>query len=112
MARYRIYYLKEPQRQNFRNSPPAAEPPQLKRKDYEPGGDIEASSPYAAWKQMQSELQEGVERRPISVGDALEADSGILLVCKYVGFEEARWWTPPPASANLIFADPAPGPLT
>ena len=89
MPRYRIYYLKESQRPHFRNGPPAPGPLKLKMKDYQPGGAIEAATPYAAWKQLRE--QEG-EAAPIQVGDVLEADTGALLVCKYVGFEPAEWF--------------------
>ena len=98
MARYRIYYLKDSHRPQFRHAPPSPGPVKLKMRDYQPGGEIEASSPYAAWKQTREEQG---ERRPIEVGDALETDTGALLVCKFVGFEEAQWWLPeaPPPPA-------------
>ena len=91
MPCYRIHYLKESQRQHFRNAAPASDPLKLKPKDYQPGGEIEATSPYAAWKQMR---EAGGDQRPIDIGDALEADTGALFVCKYVGFEEAQWLVP------------------
>ena len=95
MLRYRIYYLKESQRQHFRYAPPAEPGPvKLKMKDYQPDGEIEASSPYAAWKKMRDEAGQEDGRRPIDIGDALETDTGALLVCKYVGFEEAQWLLP------------------
>jgi hypothetical protein len=90
MARYRIYYLKESQRMHFRSAPPAPGPLKLKRKDYEEGGQVEAPTPYVAWK----ELREIGEPRPIEVGDALELDTGALLVCRWQGFEEASWYLP------------------
>ena len=31
------------------------------------------------------------------VGDVLETESGQLRICKYVGFEDARWFVPEPA---------------
>ncbi len=92
--RYRIHYLRESQRQHFRNVAPAAGPVKLKPKDHQPGGEVEATSPYAVWKQMRE--QPG-DQRPIEVGDALETETGALLVCKYVGFEEAQWFVPEPA---------------
>ena len=95
MPRYRIYYLKESQRPHARHAAPAPGPHKLKLKDYQEGGQIEASSPYAAWKQMQA----GEDRRPLEVGDALETDTGSLLVCRYVGFEEALWYLPEPPAA-------------
>jgi hypothetical protein len=100
MPRYRIHHLKESQRQHFRQAPPGASPLQLKRKDYQPGGEIEAPSPYAAWKQtLAAEATQEADCPPIGVGDALETDTGALLVCKYVGFEEAQWFVPEPAAA-------------
>lgn len=91
MPRYRIHYLKESQRRHFQRAGPVPGPLKLKMKDYEPDGEIEAISPYAAWKQM----REGQgEQRPIGIGDALETDTGMLLVCKYAGFEEAQWLLP------------------
>ncbi len=92
MPRYRIHYLKDSPRQHFRSAPPVAGPLQLKLKDYQEGGEIEASSPYAAWKH----LKETADRRPLEVGDALETDTGALYVCRWAGFEEARWYFPEP----------------
>ncbi|HYM09135.1 MAG TPA: hypothetical protein VEU62_00310 [Bryobacterales bacterium] len=107
MPRYRIHYLKESQRQHFRQAPPGAVPLQLKRNHYEPGGEIEAASPYAAWKQMlEADASPAPERRPIGVGDALENETGALQVCKYVGFEEAQWFVPEPAAVPAESASP------
>ena len=111
MPRYRIYHLKESQRQHFRNATPASGPEgaplKLKPKDYQPGGEIEASSPYAAWKQMR---EAGDEQRPIDIGDALETDTGALLVCKYVGFEEAQWFVPETPDTAQAATPNAPAP--
>lgn len=46
---------------------------------------MEASGVYAAW----AALKGGPNR--LEVGDVLESDRGELFLCKYVGFEEARW---------------------
>ena len=105
MPRYRIYYLKESQRVHFRNGPPAPGPVKLKMKDYAPAETMEAETPYAAWKQ--SREPEG-EAPPIQVGDALEADTGALLVCKFVGFEPAEWFVPEPPPAAAA-SEPAAG---
>jgi hypothetical protein len=102
MPRYRIYYLKESQRQHFRNAPPAPGPLKIKLKDYQEGGEIEAASPYAAWKQIQ-----GTEDRPlIGVGDVLETDTGALYVCRWAGFEEAQWRLPEEPAAMTAPAGP------
>ena len=95
MPRYRIYYLKDSQRQHFRHLPPGnsqAGPLPVKLKDYQEGGEIEATSPYTAWKQLKG----SEDRRPLEVGDVLEIDTGALLVCRWVGFEDARWHVPEP----------------
>jgi hypothetical protein len=34
--------------------------------------------------------------RPLGVGDILETSAGDLRICKYVGFEVARWFVPEP----------------
>lgn len=60
----------------------------MKPKDYEALGDIEAENEYAAWA-----LLRGSET-PLRVGDLLELATGQLRICKYVGFEEARWFVP------------------
>lgn len=88
MPHYRIYRLKESQRRHFRDGPPAPGPHELKRRDYEAGDEVEAPSPYDVWQQARA-------GQAIEVGDALETDTGALVVCRYVGFEEARWWSPP-----------------
>ena len=106
MPRYRIYHLREAQRQHFRQAPPAPGPLKLKLKDYQPGGEIEATSPYTAWKQLHGNPG---ELQPIGIGDARETDTGTLLLCRYAGFEEAEWFvpeavSPPPARE----AEPSP----
>ncbi len=103
MARFRIYYLRESRRQAFRDAVPAAGPLELKKRDYESDGEIEAETPYAAWQQWRT------QSRPIAVGDVLEAESGTLFVCRYVGFEEARWYQPPAPELQPAAPDaPAP----
>ena len=65
----------------------------VKMKDYEPLGEVEAATPYSAWKIL------GAENRAVQPGDVLEilnADGvpGDLLVVKYIGFEPAKWYVP------------------
>ncbi len=107
MPRYRIHYLRDSQRQHFRQAPPHPGPLKLKRRDYQEGGEIEASSPYTAWKQLQ---QDRGARPPITVGDALETEAGALLLCRYVGFEEAEWFVPETVSAAPLPESPEPSP--
>ena len=68
----------------------------MKPKDYEPAGEIEAENEYAAWAGLRD------SDTPLLVGDVLEMPGGALRICKYVGFDEARWLIlePPPAAPD------------
>jgi hypothetical protein len=103
MPSYRIYRLRESERQRFRFAPHSSGATQVKRKDYEPAGEVEASSAYAAWQSLRQTDQ------PLEVGDILELSPDALRICKYVGFEEARWVLPE-VKSGLEGAPPASGP--
>jgi len=97
MPRYRIFRLQPERRTAFQEKPPKAPPYRLKPAHYEPAGEIEAPSPYAAWKALQEgdeeqeQEAEGDAPRPLSVGDALESGDSGLLVCNFWGFDRAQW---------------------
>jgi len=80
--------MKENPRQQFRWAPHVSGAANVKPKDYEAAGEIEAENEYAAWA-----LLRGSET-PLLVGDLLEPATGQIRICKYVGFEEARWVVP------------------
>ena len=101
MPNYRIYRMKETPRQHFRWAPHVSGAANVKRRDYEESGQIEAANEYAAWEQMKS------AERPLDVGDLLEIDSGDLRICKYIGFEAAAWVLPPVEPAPTAAMDPA-----
>lgn len=88
MPVYRIYRAKESQQQQFRWAPHTTGATQVKRKDYEEAGQVEAPSVYAAWTGLQE------SGSPLRVGDVLALEDGQLRICKYVGFEEAGWMVP------------------
>src|ERR1700730_17040956 len=89
MAAYRIYRMKEQASQQFRWAPHVSGATQVKRKDYDEGAaTTEAANEYAAW-QVLRDLD-----TPLRVGDLLEAASGELRICKYVGFDAAQWIVP------------------
>lgn len=101
--------MKDAPRQQFRWAPHVSGAASVKMKDYEPAGEVEAESEYAAWAGLRQ------SERPLEVGDILEilssdgTPTGGLRICKYVGFEEARWFVPEqPAPA----AAPEPVPQT
>ena len=111
MARYRIHRMKDTPRESFRWAAHTSGLAVVKQKDYEPGEEVEADTPYAAWKRLQS------ENRDLRPGDMLETcrhaapgelAPGPLLILKYIGFEPADWYIPPakldgnPSSAPSI----------
>jgi hypothetical protein len=92
MPVFRIHRIRDHAFQQFRWAAHTAGTASLKGKDYEPGGEIEAASAYAAWTALRE------SGTPLRVGDVLEAPSGELRIFKYIGFEEARWFVPEPHS--------------
>jgi hypothetical protein len=88
MQVFHIFRMKDTPRQHFRWAPHTSGVTMLKPKDFEPAGEVEASTAYAAWHLLQSSEQ------PLQVGDLLESAAGELRIYKYVGFEEAKWVLP------------------
>ena len=95
--------MKEAPRQHFRWAPHVSGAANVKRKDYEESGSIEAANEYAAWEQFRA------SERPLEVGDLLETDSGELRICKYIGFETAAWILPVADQPQETAAAPAIG---
>ena len=100
MPVFRIYRMKDSPRQQFRWAPHVSGAATIKRKDYDEGGQIEATNDYDAWRLLRDSDE------PLAVGDLLETESGELRICKYVGFEAAQWFVPEPKPAPEA---PAPG---
>jgi len=88
MPVFRIHRMKDAPRQQFRWAPHVSGTANVKPKDYEPADTIEAENEYAAWAMLRN------AQAPLSVGDILETPSCELRICKYVGFEAARWFIP------------------
>ena len=84
---YQIHRLKAHLRQNFRFAPHVSGVTNVKPRDFEAAGTVEATSPYAAFFAMKDSEQ------PLEVGDILESN-GSLRILKFVGFEEAQWVLP------------------
>lgn len=100
MPVYQIHRLKDAPRQQFRWAPHTPGVTIVKPKDYDKGAAEEASSPYAVWLALRESEQ------ALGIGDLLELESGELHICKYIGFEEARWYVPEPSnSANPVAAE-------
>jgi hypothetical protein len=92
--------MKDAARQQFRWAPHVSGAANIKPKDFEPSIEVEAENEYAAWAMLRE------SESALAVGDVLENAGGQLRICKYVGFEDARWFIPTPAP------DPVPGPVT
>lgn len=87
MAVYRIHRMKDHVRQSFRYAPHTSGVMMIKPRDFEDAGEVEAANVYDAWMNLRGTA------RALDIGDVLESSGG-LSVCKYVGFEEARWVAP------------------
>jgi hypothetical protein len=88
MAIYRIFRMKDQARLSFRSAPHTSGETAVKLKDYLEAGSIEADSPYAAWESLRA------SERPLEVGDILENELGGIQICKYIGFDAAKWIIP------------------
>src|SRR5947209_727284 len=88
MPEYRVFRLKENLRQQFRAAPHLSGVTTVKPKDYEESVTVDADTPYAAWHSMRG------TGRELAVGDVLSNGATELLILKYIGFEEARWFVP------------------
>ena len=99
MPNYQIHRLKELPRQQFRWAPHTPGVTVVKLKDYEPGSIVEAASPYALWLSLRE------TENALAVGDLIESvgelSNGELRILKYIGFEEARWYVPEPATRSV-----------
>ena len=96
MPCFQIHRLREDKRQQFRWTPHTGGATAARPKDYEKDtAPVEASSAYAAWLALRG------SERPLAVGDILEDEGGALRICKYTGFEEARWVVPEPAPVTI-----------
>jgi hypothetical protein len=100
MPLFKIHRLRDSQLQQFRWAPHTAGTCQVKPRDYNEAGQIEASGVYAAWTALRDSEQ------PLRIGDILEDEKGALRVCKYVGLEEAQWAVP-----EVQAPEAAPGPV-
>ena len=88
MPVFRIHRMKDTPRQQFRWAPHTCGVSSLKPRDYDAAGDVSALSYYDAWMGLRG------SESALDVGDVLESETGELRICKYVGFEEARWVLP------------------
>ena len=88
MPTFRIHRMKDNPRQSFRWSPHTSGVTNIKPRDFEPAGEIQAANLYDAWMSLRG------TKDSLDIGDVLESETGETRICKYVGFKEARWVFP------------------
>jgi|SRR5579871_1250353 len=95
MVSFRIYRMRPHVRLSFRWAPHVAGMATVKQRDYQPDGEFQAPNEYALWAELKN------SDRALQVGDLLEADNA-LKICKFVGFENAKWAETEPAVASSV----------
>lgn len=94
MALFRIYRMRPHVKQSFRWAPHVTGLATVKPRDYLPGEEVEAPNEYALWAGMKT------SECPLEIGDLVESGNA-LKICKFVGFESAKWAeTEVPAAAS------------
>lgn len=88
MPVYRIFRMKDHERQRFRWAPHTSGSTLVKPRDFEEQGSVEAVNVYTAWADLKD------TENPLDIGDILVAPNDELRILKYVGFEEAAWVIP------------------
>lgn len=97
---YRVHRIKTAPLEHFRWAPHTGGTAIIRAKDYDPGVEIEASSPYDAWKRL---AEESESLRPGDLLEALHAGPGpTLQIAKYIGFEPAQWYVPEQKPENMV----------
>jgi len=91
MPVFKIHRLRDYAQEHFRWAAHTSGATEVRPKDYHLAGQVEALNAYSAWTNLRE------TGTPLRVGDVLELENGELRICKYVGFEEARWVQPEPA---------------
>ena len=84
MASFRVYRMRPHVKINFRWAPHVTGLATVKPRDYQPDREFEAPNEYALWAELRKSEQ------PLEVGDLVESTGG-LKICKFVGFEFAKW---------------------
>lgn len=93
MPSFRIHRIKDAPSESFRWAAHTGGLAVVKLKDYEGNGEVEAQTPYAAWKRL------AADGRALRPGDVLEMQGSTqpqLYIYKYIGFEPAQWFVPEP----------------
>jgi hypothetical protein len=106
MASFRVYRMRPHVKQYFRWAPHVSGLATVKARDYQPGGEFEAANEYALWAALRNSDQ------ALEVGDLVElgGGGGVLKICKFVGFESAKWLETETAHPSSVSESVAPEP--
>jgi hypothetical protein len=89
MVSFRIYRMRPHVKQSFRWAPHVSGLATVKQRDYLPGSEFQAPDEYALWAELRN------SEEALELGDLVEAGGeaggGVLKICKFVGFESAKW---------------------
>lgn len=80
--------MKEQARLSFRAAPHTSGETAVKLKDYVEAESVDAVNTYEAWEILRA------SQTPLEVGDILESELGGIQICKYIGFDAAKWIIP------------------
>ena len=105
MPVYRIFRMKDYERQKFRWAPHTSGATMVKPIHFEERGSVDAPNVYTAWAHMKESDQ------PLDIGDLLAGPNDELRILKYVGFEQAQWIIPE-VKSGLENVPPAAGALS
>lgn len=105
MPQYQLFRLIDSRRENYKNAAPEPGQTELRGRHYEPAGEVEAGSPYQAWRRLHNEAEESASPAVLDVGDVLrDRASDQWLVCNYWGFDPVQWNDAPPLTEEEMQA--------
>lgn len=105
MPRYQLYRLTDSRRETYQNAAPNPGQIELRGKHYELAGELEAGSPYQAWRRLNQATDDAETLAGLAVGDVLlDADNDEWLVCNYWGFDPVSWNDEPPLTVEQMQA--------
>ncbi len=105
MPQYQLFRLIDSRRETYQSA--ALEPGQieLRPQHYVPAGEVEAGSPYQAWRWLKRAGDDAQALAELAVGDVLrDCDNDQWLVCNYWGFDPVQWNDAPPLTMEQMQA--------
>ncbi len=105
MPQYQLFRLIDSRRETYQSAAPKPGQAELRGRHYELAGEVEAGSPYQAWRRLQHAADEPESPAILGVGDVLrDPESDEWLVCNYWGFDPVLWNDAPPLTEEEMQA--------